>query len=289
MQLYTQTFVSGVLSAGVLTLIAIGFSLQWRSLKIVNLAHFSIVLLAAYVTYEFSSSTGADPFLALVIVIPVFAAVAAGLQWVYDHFKVTLFNSLLVSFAIFVFVEGLITKVWGRDFLSIKAKVNPYSVKSFEVFNIAIPVAPLIAFAVAVPITIAAALFLRKSNFGKGLRAVAQDREIAVAYGVNYHWVSTLLAAASGATAAIGGTLLAVSGSIFPSAAEAWIGLVFAVVILGGIGSPVGALVSAMLVGGITGVGSTKWGVSAAQLITFLIVMLMLLWRPDGLFKRLHA
>jgi branched-chain amino acid transport system permease protein len=83
--------------------------------------------------------------------------------------------------------------------------------------------------------------------------------------------------------------LVAISTSIFPNASEAWIGLVFAVVILGGIGSPTGAFVGAILVGVITNIGSTLWGLPAAQLITFLLLIGVLLWRPTGLFARLRT
>jgi branched-chain amino acid transport system permease protein len=287
--LYTQSFVSGLLSAGVLTLIAVGFSLQWRSLRIVNLAHFSLVLLAAYATYGLSTWSGLDPFFTLVIVVPLFALVAMAVQWIYDRFKVNLFNSLLLSFALFILVEGLIRRVWGADFRSIKTDINPYSVQSFGLGDVAVPVAPLIAFSVAIPVAVGGAAFLRNSYYGKGLRAVAQDREIAIAYGVNYRRVATILAAVSGATAGLAGTLVAVSTSLFPNASEAWIGLVFAVVILGGIGSPVGALVGAILVGVISDVGSAKWGLSAAQLVTFLLLIAVLLWRPTGLFARLRT
>jgi Branched-chain amino acid ABC-type transport system, permease components len=286
--LYVQTFVSGILSAGVLTLMVVGFSLQWRSLKIVNLAHFSLVLLSAYVTYDFSTRTGYTPFLAAIIVVPLFAALAVGFQWVFDRFEVTVFNSLLLTFGFFILIEGVIRNVWGADFLRIDSKVNPYAVKSVVLFDIAVPVAPLIAFTIAVPVVLAGSYYLRRSYFGKGLRAVAQDREIAVAYGVNYRRTAMVLTAASGATAAMAGLLFAVVGSLFPSASQEWIGLGFAVVILGGIGSPVGVLIAAMLIGGITGVGSAVWGPSAAQLIMFVVLIGVLLWRPEGLFRRLQ-
>jgi branched-chain amino acid transport system permease protein len=287
--LYAQAFVSGLVSAGVLTLIAVGFSLQWRSLRIVNLAHFSLVLLAAYVTYGLSTWSGLDPFLTLVVVVPVFAVAAMAVQWVYDRFKVSLFNSLLLSFALFILVEGLIRRVWGADFRSIPVDVNPYSVRSIVMFDVAVPIPAFIAFVVAIPVAVGGAAFLRNSYYGKGLRAVAQDREIAVAYGVNYRRVAMLLAGASGAIAGLAGTLVAISTSIFPNGSEAWIGLVFAVVILGGIGSPTGAFVGAILVGVITNFGSTLWGLPAAQLITFLLLIGVLLWRPTGLFARLRT
>lgn len=286
--LYVQTFVSGVLSAGVLTLIAVGFSLQWRSLKLVNLSHFSLVLLSGYVTYDLSTRTGYDPLLSLIVVIPAFALISIAMQWVFDQFQVTVFNSLLLTFGIFILIEGVISNHWGGDFLTISSDINPYLTESFTVAEIAVPVAPLIAFCLALVTATSMTRFMRVSYFGKGLRAVAQDREIAVAYGVNYRKVAAILAGVNGGTAALAGTLVAMSGAVYPTQSQAWIGMVFAVVILGGVGSPVGALVSAILIGAITGVGSVVWGTSAAQLIMFGILILVLLWKTEGLFgKRL--
>jgi branched-chain amino acid transport system permease protein len=287
--LYVQTFVTGVLSAGVLTLIAVGFSLQWRSLKLVNLAHFSIVLLSAYVTYDLATRTSLDPFLFALLVVPGAALLSMALQWLFDYFEVTVFNSVLLTFGLFILVEGVIRDTWGGDFLRIAADVSPYSTKSITVLDVAVPLAPLIATVIAVVLVIGFALFIQNSHFGKALRAIAQDREIAVAYGVNYRRVATLLAGANGAAAGLAGLLVAISGAVYPTASEAWIGLTFAVVILGGIGSPLGALVSALLIGVVTGIGTTKWGTSAAQLIMFVVLILVLLWKTEGLFKRLRV
>lgn len=277
-----------MLSAGVLTLIAVGFSLQWRSLKLVNLAHFSLVLLSGYITYDLSTRTGYDPLLSLIVVIPLFAVIGMALQWVFDQFRVTVFNSLLMTFGIFILIEGVVSNHWGGDFLTISSDINPYLTKSFTLAGIAVPVASLIAFGLALVIATVLTRFMRVSYIGKGLRAVAQDREIAVAYGVNYRKVATILAGLNGATAALAGTLVAMSGAVYPTESQAWIGLVFAVVILGGVGSPVGALISAVLIGAITGVGSVGWGTSGAQLVMFGVLIVVLLWKTEGLFgKRL--
>jgi branched-chain amino acid transport system permease protein len=287
--LYLQTFVTGVLSAGILTLIAVGFSLQWRILKLVNLAHFSVVLLCAYFTYDLSTRTQLDPLIYLPVVVPAGALLTIGCQWLFDHFNVTVFNSLLLTFGLFIMVEGVITDVWGGDFLRIGADISPYSTESFTVAGIAVPLAPLIAFLAAAVLVVAGSAYLQRSYFGKALRAIAQDREIATAYGVNYRRVAMILAGANGAAGGLAGAMVAVSGAVYPTASEAWIGMVFAVVILGGIGSPLGALISAVLIGAISGVGSARWGTSAAQLIMFIILILVLLWKTEGLFKRLRV
>jgi branched-chain amino acid transport system permease protein len=282
----SQNIASGILAGGLLTLMAVGFSLLWSGLKIVNLAHFSVILLSAYVTYDLAKRTELDPFVFLAVTVPAFAALSVAVQWLFDRFDVSGFNSLLLSFGLFVVFEGIIRNVWGADFLRIPPHVNPHAVDSVTTGSVDLPIPRLIAFSVGVPLAVAASLYLRRSYLGKAFRAVAEDRDIAVAYGVNYRRLSALLAAFAGATAGIAGTFVAVSGTVFPNASQSWIGTVFAIVILGGIGSPVGALAAAVLIGIVGAIGSSVWGTSGAQLVTFGILIVMLLLRPEGLFRR---
>ncbi len=287
MTLYIQGLVSGVLLGGLFALMALGFSLMWRYLRVINLVHFSMILLAAYLTFHFSKTSGLDPWIALLFTVPLFAVFGALVQWVFHRFQVSVFNSLLVAFGMFVIIEGIIRNVWGADFLRIPADVSPYATMSVSVEGIALPVARLIAFGLAIPLSLAGALFLERSYVGKALRAVSEDPGVAIAFGVNFGRVSLLVAAASGASGAIAGTLVAVSGTLFPNASQEWIGIVFAVVILGGIGSPTGAVAAAVLIGAISGVVSVAWAPAAAPLLAFAVLILVLLWRPHGLFRKL--
>jgi branched-chain amino acid transport system permease protein len=287
LSLYVQGLVSGILLGGLFALMALGFSLTWRFLRVINLVHFSMILLAAYLTYHFSKVSGLDPWIALVFTVPLFALVGAFVQWVFHRFQVSIFNSLLVAFGMFVIIEGIIRNVWGANFLRIPADVSPYAVMSVSVQGVAFPVTRLIAFGLAIPLAVGAALFLERSYTGKALRAVAEDPAVAISFGVNYRRLSLLVAAASAVTGAIAGTLVAVSGTLFPNASQEWIGIVFAVVILGGVGSPMGAVAAAILIGAISGLVSVAWAPAAAPLMAFAILILVLLWRPYGLFRRI--
>jgi branched-chain amino acid transport system permease protein len=287
LHLYVQGLVSGILLGGLFALMALGFSLTWRFLRVINLVHFSMILFSAYLTYHFSKVSGLDPWIALVFTVPLFALVGAFVQWVFHRFQVSIFNSLLVAFGMFVIIEGIIRNVWGANFLRIPADVSPYAVMSVSVQGVAFPVTRLIAFGLAIPLAVGAALFLERSYTGKALRAVAEDPAVAISFGVNYRRLSLLVAAASAVTGAIAGTLVAVSGTLFPNASQEWIGIVFAVVILGGVGSPMGAVAAAILIGAISGLVSVAWAPAAAPLMAFAILILVLLWRPYGLFRRI--
>jgi branched-chain amino acid transport system permease protein len=287
LHLYVQGLVSGILLGGLFALMALGFSLTWRFLRVINLVHFSMILFSAYLTYHFSKVSGLDPWIALVFTVPLFALVGAFVQWVFHRFQVSIFNSLLVAFGMFVIIEGIIRNIWGANFLRIPADVSPYAVMSVSVQGIAFPVTRLIAFGLAIPLAVGAALFLERSYTGKALRAVAEDPAVAVSFGVNYRRLSLLVAAASAVSGAIAGTLVAVSGTLFPNASQEWIGIVFAVVILGGVGSPMGAVAAALLIGAISGLVSVAWAPAAAPLLAFAILILVLLWRPYGLFRKI--
>lgn len=289
MTLYLQALTSGLLLGGVFALMALGFSLTWRMLEIINLAHFSVILMAGYATYEFTVRTGLDPFLSLLVTIPVFFVVGVLLQLGFDRFSVSGFNSLLVTFGLFIIVEGSIRNIWGADFIWMTGSANHYGSASVFIGSIALPIQRLLALGLALPVAFAAAVMLKRSYIGKALRAVTEDRAIAAAFGVNYRRISTLLAGVSAATGAIAGALVVVGGALFPTLSEEWIGIVFAVVILGGIGRPLGTVGAAVLIGGVSGVAAIRWGPSAAPLVTFSLLIVALIWRPHGLFEKRSA
>src|SRR5512145_1330324 len=109
MLLIGQALISGLLLGGVYAILAIGLSLTWGMLKVINLAHFAFAFLAAYITYQISTSFGVDPFLTLLVTIPLFFVIGIGLQWFFNRFEVSEFNSLLVSFGLFIILQAVMT------------------------------------------------------------------------------------------------------------------------------------------------------------------------------------
>jgi branched-chain amino acid transport system permease protein len=124
---------------------------------------------------------------------------------------------------------------------------------------------------------------LSRTYFGKAVRAVAQDAEMARAFGVDPSRVAVLLSGLCGAFSALAGVFIALGQSIYPGLAVSWFGIVFAVVILGGLGNTVGALTAGVVVGVAAGAASVIWGPLAAPLVTFIILIVALLFRPQGL------
>jgi branched-chain amino acid transport system permease protein len=144
----------------------------------------------------------------------------------------------------------------------------------------------LIASIAAVALVIGIYLVLERTYVGRALRAFSEDPAIASAFGIDHRRLGMLLAGAIGGTAAIAGMLFAIGYSLTPDTAFEWFGIVFAVVILGGIGNVVGTLLAGMLVGGVAGIVTVAWSPATAPLVVFSLVVLALLFRPRGLLPR---
>lgn len=289
MRLYLQAVVSGVMAGGLYAVMALGVSLTWGLLKVINLAHLALVLVGAYSTYQLATSAAVDPLVTVVLTVPAFFLVGAAVQWLFDRFRVSEFNSLLVSFGLLLIVVQVVTNVWSADFRRMDAALNPYATRSVFVGAVALQVPLLIAFSASLVIALATAWTLRRTYVGKALRALAHDRSVASAFGIDHARLSMLLSGFSAATGALAGTLVGISSGLFPGLAVEWFGIVFTVVILGGIGNLPGTVAAAFVVGATSGLTSVLWGPPSAPLATFTLLILALLFRPEGLFTRRRA
>jgi branched-chain amino acid transport system permease protein len=286
MQLFGQALISGILLGGLYGTIAIGLTLTWGMLKIINLSHFSFAFLAAYLTYQLSTTVGLDPFLTLVITVPLFFLVGMGLQWFFEAFHVDEFMSLLVTFGLFIISESIMSWIWTADHRIIPPAQNPYLGQSFWIGPFALPILQFASFLAAVVISGLTMVFLHRTYAGKALRALSQDREIAGAFGVNYRRSAMLLSGLATAYAAIAGAFISMIYGVTPTAAIEWLPIIFAVVILGGLANAFGAFAAGMLIGVTEQVTSVVADAGMAPLVTFVLLILALLLRPEGLFSR---
>jgi branched-chain amino acid transport system permease protein len=279
-----QAALAGALLGGLYALMAAGVSVIWGVLRIINLAHFGLILVSSYLTFQLASGWDLDPILTLAVTVPAMSVLGGALQWCYERLGITELNSLLVSFGLLILTVQVVSNVWSADFQRMSAAVNPYATASISLGRLVFPVSTLVAFLVAVAFIAGAHLALRRTFVGRAMRASAQDRAIAAAFGINHRGLGVLLGAISGATAAIAGMLFALANALTPATAFEWFGTVFAVVILGGIGHLVGTLVAGLLVGALSGVVSLLLSPAAAPFVLFSVIVLTLLLRPHGLF-----
>jgi branched-chain amino acid transport system permease protein len=284
-----QAGLSGALQGSLFALMALGLSLTWGFLRIINLTHFGMVLLGAYLTFQLAVSTPLGPITSVVVTVPALFVVGALIQLGFERFRVSELNSLLISYGLLIVLVQLIHNIWTADFQRLPATVNPYATQSVRLGDMIFPLPTVLAAVFGALLVTAASVFLDRTYAGRALQAFGQDREIASAFGIDHRTLGLALAGASGATAAVAGMLFTLRGTITPDAAFEWVGLVFAIVILGGIGNVVGTLWAGLLVGAVSGVVAIVWTPATSPLVVFSLVVLALVFRPTGLFRRKAA
>lgn len=280
MTLLAQSALGGLLHGGIYALLALGLSLSWGLLRLVNLGHFALAFLSAYITYQLGTSFGCPPWLSAAIIVPAFFLIGVALHTVFVRFKVSEFSSMLVTFGVTILIESLIQWIWSADFRSYETS---YAQQSLHVGSLYVPLLELIAFICAIVLAAGAWLGLHKTSLGKALRAAAHDGPIAAAFGINSVRLSYVLAGLCSASAGIAGVFIALTSTLAPSQIEAWIGVVFAVVIIGGLANPLGALAAGVLIGVSEAVTMAVVNPAWAPLVAFSILIILLLWKPKWL------
>jgi branched-chain amino acid transport system permease protein len=278
--LLIQSALGGLLLGGIYGLLALGLSLSWGLLRLVNLSHFALAFLGAYLTYQLGMQFALAPWMALLLIASGFFVLGVALHAVFVRFKVTEFASMLVTFGMTVLIESLIQWIWSADFRKFD---TPYAQESFRVGPIFVPVLELTAFLCATLLATAAWLCLHRTLLGRALRAAAQDGPIAAAFGINARRLSYGLAGLCSASAGVAGVFIALTSTLAPSQIEAWIGVVFAVVIIGGLANPLGALLAGMLIGLSEAVTMAVVNPAWAPLVAFSILIALLVARPKWL------
>jgi branched-chain amino acid transport system permease protein len=277
LNLLLQSILSGVFIGALYGLIGLGLGLTWGLLRQINLSHFGLVFLAAYLSYQMATVGQFDPLLALLVLPPLFFLFGALMQWVLSKFAITPFNSLLATFGLTVVLESIIQGIWTADFRRLESGYNDLK---FKVFGLFVPVPELITFCLAVGIAVAIWAAMRYTDLGKALRAMAEDGPIAAAFGINQKGLSLILAGVCAALAAIAGVCLALTFTLAPSQIFAWVGVVFAAVMLGGLGSPLGPLVAGIIIGVSEAITMAVASPSWAPIVSFSLLIFMLLLRP---------
>jgi len=275
--LLAQSVLAGLFTGALYGLLGLGLSLSWGMLRQINLAHFALAFLGAYLTYELSSHHGVDPLLTLVIIVPVFFVLGVALHWLLTRFRVSPFNSLLVTFGVTVIIEALIQWVWTADFRKLESSYAQHKLRLGPLF---LPVPELITLGLGVTISFAVWIVLRRTDLGKAMRAAAEDAPIAAAFGVNQSALALMLSGLNAALAGVAGVCIALAYTMSPSQIYAWIGVVFAAVMLGGLGRLLGPLIAGCIIGVTEAVTMAVTAPSWAPLVSFSLLMAVLLVRP---------
>jgi branched-chain amino acid transport system permease protein len=275
--LLAQSVLSGVFIGALYGLLGLGLSLSWGLLRQINLAHFALAFLAAYVCYQLSAAGKIDPLLTLALIVPVFFALGVAMQWVFARFEITPFNSLLVTFGLTVIIESLIQSIWTADFRRLE---SGYSDAKFKLGFLYVPAPELLTLVLALTLSFAVWAALRHTDVGKALRAAAEDGPIATAFGVNRQALALMLSGVCTAIAGVAGVCIALSYTLAPAQMYGWIGVVFAAVMMRGLGRPLGPLFAGIVIGVSEAVTMALTSPSWAPLVSFSLLILVLLVRP---------
>ncbi len=277
LNLLAQSILSGIFIGALYGLIGLGLGLTWGLLRQINLAHFGLVFLAAYLCYQGASVWHLDPLLALLLIPPLFFCIGVAMQWLLARFAITPFNSLLVTFGITVVIESAIQGIWTADFRRLESSYNS---QKFVITGLYVPVPELLTLMLSSALALSIWAALRYTDLGRAMRAMAEDAPIAAAFGIDSKRLSLLLAGACAALAGVAGICLALTFTLTPSQIFAWVGVVFACVMLGGLGSALGPLVAGVVIGVSEAVTMAVASPSWAPIVSFSLLIAMLLLRP---------
>jgi branched-chain amino acid transport system permease protein len=287
--LLVQQLVLGLLVGGVYVAVAIGFSLVWGILNIVNLAHGALVIVGAYLTWWLFTDAGVDPFLSLPMVALSLFGFGYLLQRVLINrvIRAPLFFTLLLTFGVNLVLVNLLLLLFKSDFRSV---TPTYAGRGLDLGGVEVPYIRLAALAVALLVAGAVAWLLNRTRTGAAVQAVGADRDAARLVGIDLRHVYALTYAVGAACAGVAGSLISTVQAITPTAGEPYTLQAFVVVILGGLGRVSATVVGGLLFGLIETLGQTMvpgLGAGWANAIAFAILVLVLVVRPQGLLGRL--
>jgi branched-chain amino acid transport system permease protein len=286
---WINVIVQGVLVGGLYAMFAAGLSLIFGVMRLVNIAHGDLIVLAAYLALVTTQSLGLDPLSAMLIVVPLMAAIGYALQWFVLNRTLgdDLLPPLLVTFGLSVIIQNTLQQLFSAD--PQKLQAGAIEVASLSVVeDINIGVLPLLQFALAVIVIAALQLVFYRTALGRAFRATADDSAVAQLMGLDSRHVFALAMALSLAVVAIAGVLLAVRANFDPTIGPARLIFGFEAVIIGGLGSLWGTLAGGILLGVAQAIGAKLdpgWQILAGHL-AFLVVLAI---RPQGLFPKVQG
>jgi branched-chain amino acid transport system permease protein len=281
--MFGQTIVDGLVLGGVFSLTAVGFSLVFGVMNVVNLTHGVTVLMGAYLAYAAQRGLGIDPLLAIpgIMVILFFVGYAyqrTVIQWSTE--RSSLLASLLATFGVALVVRNVLVLVFGPDFKSVTPS---YAFVSLKFAGMTIDMVRLSALLASLVLIAALGWLLYRTDWGRVIRATAQQDFAAGLCGVNVRHVYGLTFAVASAFAGAAGAVIGVLLPFAPPDEGNWTLRAFVVVVLGGVGSPAGALFGGLLLGLISTFTSQYIGPAFPNAMMFLVLVVMLLVRPQGL------
>jgi branched-chain amino acid transport system permease protein len=284
-----QAITDGVLTGGVYALMAAGLTLIFGVMDIVNIAQGAMVVLAGYLSYALSVHLGIDLFLGLAITVPAMFLLGVLMEWGFmrrlrEGDRTSM--SILVTYAVAIVIEGVLSMIFGVDYVQLHAS---YVDSSVHVFGFYLADIYLLGFGMAVALMIGLYAMLYRTKFGRGVRASLQNRTAADLIGINVNRTRMISVGIGVAVTAAGGMVFGATNAFNPNSGYDLISRLLAIVILGGMGSIGGAMAAAVLLLVLSDVVAVAWSPLWAPLVFFAAIVVVLSIRPTGLFGRTAA
>jgi branched-chain amino acid transport system permease protein len=282
---FLQATVNGLLQGGLLALVAVGFSLVWGVMNIVNLAHGAFVLIGAYIAWKLNEQTGLDPLVGMLAAAAAMFVLGYAIQRLLINLVVNapIWMTLLLTFGIdLLLVNGLVLLFTG-DFRSIPTS---YAAKGLSLGEVRVPYGRLIGCAVALAFTLALVWFMNRTRLGLAIRATGMDRAAARLQGIRVRHVYAVTFGIASALAAAAGAIVGTIGTFNPNDAGQFTLQSFVIAVLGGLGNMWGALAGGLLLGLVQAWGGQYIGGTLINAIAFGVLIVVLVVRPAGLLGR---
>ncbi len=287
LELFLNAVVAGLMLGGFYAAVALGLSITFGQLDIVNIAHPTFVILGSFVAYILNQNFGIDPVLIGVVFMPVFYLIGTTLYRVYyvsfERTGQESLSGLAFFFGLMFIIEVVLILTFGVDYRLVNAA---YIGKTLHIGFLDMPFRMLVPAIAATIMTGAVVLYMTKTFMGKAIMAVSQDRLALQLMGADPIKVKRIALGIAIATASLAGALLIIIQPVEPSVGRLYIGRIFAIVVLGGMGSISGTFVAAILIGVVESFIATFYGPSWAPAVGFGILLLTLAIRPQGIFGR---
>lgn len=285
LSLLMQVMANGLLLGGLYASVAAGFSLVWGVLNVVNMLHGSAIVLGSYAAWFASVRFGLNPFVSALAVGP-----AIGLMgWAIQRFIIQrviaapVLITLVLTFALDLILNNAMINAFTADYRKVGAVTGLGAV---GLGPVDIPVDRLLAAVAGIAVTLAVHVYLRNSRLGRAIVAVRMDRETSLLMGVKVEQIYAITFGLGLALAGIAGCLMAVVFPISPLNSPGYLGVAFVACVLGGLGSIVGAIVGGLLLGVVESFGAIFVGPEYSVTVASALLIVMLLWRPQGLLGR---
>jgi branched-chain amino acid transport system permease protein len=275
-----QGIVSGLLSGGVYAMIALGMALIFGVMRVINVAHGTLLMLGGFTTYWLFALYGLNPFFSLLISFPLLFLVGLLLQRFFVSRVVGApeLSSLILTFGLSIFITNMAVMSWTSDYRSVE-----FLTGSFLLGPIAISKPRLVTFSFALLITVAAFLFLNNTKIGKAIRATSQHRELAQVCGINVRRIDMITFGLASGLAGAGGSLISIMFSVFPEMGRGYVFKSFLVIVLGGAGNYPGAFLGGLILGIVEALTSLLLSAQLSEVTAYVLLVVLLLLRPTGL------